>query len=488
MGKMKQTKSPKGSILTTVLFVMILLMSLILGVLMVASANLHRARGRILLLQAQYAAESGADVAIAKLNANDTAYMGEASDVQLLNATNYRSTFTSTISPGANEKEKIITATGKIYSPKSQTTPRYTRTIRVAANRTSSMSAASMMSRNIVHVGSAVKNVVAKDVFLNGYLQADKNTNTLTFENVTVAGKRPTAANCSISGAGSLEKPSTFKTPGQTKTKLRLAFSNCISPPGNTPNTNFDVAVNQTDISPIQSMYIPWNQFMNATYSNADNCSDWTTGGSPRAIPSLAGSKKTHYPNAGSNTVSTCGTNGDISLGSNTYTITDHVHIRADLCRQSGCSPTFNNPDTGESGVKYVFVEGAINFNSINTPTTSGPIVFVTYGADPPSKAGDCPHGGSLYLGSDGSTSTYAPNVYLLAMNGLCLDKTKFAKSGLSSTTGGLPTPALGGLGGKNIYIATNSGSPWDLALDPNFPTSAIPIDLAWRQSSYERL
>ncbi len=478
----------QGSVLTTILFVMILLMALVVGVLMVAGANLHRARTRVLLLQAQYAAESGADMAIAKLNGGATTYTGEATDVTLLNASTYRSTFTMSVAEGSTGKEKIITATGKVFSPKSRTTPTYSRTIRVTAQRSSTTVASSMMSRNIVQVGSAVKTVAAKDVFLNGYLKTDKNVNNLVFENLTVAGKDLTASACSVAGSGKFTKPATFHTAGQTKTKLNLAYKNCISPPGNSSNANFDVAINQTNIAPIQSMSIPWSQFMDASYINAGNCNDWTTGASPRSIPSTVGSKKTHYPDSGTNVITSCGTSGDINLGTNTYTITDNVHIRADLCKASGCNPTFNNPNPGPSGVKYVFVEGTINFTSINTPVASGPIVFITYGADPSSKAGVCPQGGSLYLGQQGSTTTYAPQVYLLAMNGLCLDGTKFQKSGLSSTTGGLPTPALGGLGGKNIYIATNSGSPWDLALDPTFPTSAIPVDLSWRQTSYERL
>ena len=41
-------------------------------------------------------------------------------------------------------------------------------------------------------------------------------------------------------------------------------------------------------------------------------------------------------------------------------------------------------------------------------------------------------------------------------MNGLCIDKTKFDNS-----------PALGGISGKNIYVASNPSTPRDLALDP---------------------
>jgi hypothetical protein len=271
-------------------------------------------------------------------------------------------------------------------------------------------------------------------------------------------------------------KPTTFTTPGQTKTKLNLAYNNCISPPGNTSNSDFDVSANQGGaIETIQSTYIPWSQFMDSSYVNAGNCNDWTTGSSPHNIPSVNGSKATHYPDSSSNVSTSCGTSGNIDLGSGQYNINANVHLRANLCSASACTPTFYNPDSGSAGTKYIFVEGTVNFDNVLTASGSGPIVLITYGADPASKTGVCPYGGSLYIGKTSTLS--APALYLLAMNGLCLDQTKFGSD-----------PALGGLGGKNIYISTNSGTPFDLSLDTSFPVENIPINLAWRAARYERL
>ena len=117
-----------------------------------------------------------------------------------------------------------------------------------------------------------------------------------------------------------------------------------------------------------------------------------------------------------------------------------------------------------------------MNFNSLHTSSGRAPLVFITYGADPGTHD-KCPLGDSIYLEKDGSTGTNAPAAYLLATNGICLYQTKFDAN-----------PALGGLGGKNIYVSSNSGNPFDLYLDPNFPVSAIPIDLAWRAVYYQRL
>lgn len=464
-----------GSILVTILTIMIFLSITIMSLAVLVSSNVTRARSRVLLLQAQYSAESGADAAIAYLNSDPSAsYTGTTSDVTVLTTSRYKSTFSTSVSTGSTSKQRIIIATGKVYSPASSATPTYVRKIRVTAERSSTTTASSMVSRNILAVASAVKTVTAKDVFVNGFITTSKNSTTLTAENFTVAGKDTTASNCSMEGPANLVKPASFSNPGQTKTNITVAYNNCMSPPGNTTNTNFNVTANSGNIATISSLYIPWSQSMDGTYTAANSCSDWTTGGSTRTIPSLTGSKKTHYPDSSSNIASTCGNSGDLALGSNQYNITDNVHIRANLCASSACDPTFYNPT---SNTYFVFVEGTVNFNSLTTASGSGPIVLVVYGADPSSKTSVCPYGGAFYLGQQGSNSTSAPAMYVLAQNGICLDGTKFGAN-----------PALGGIAGKNLYISTQAGTPFDLRFDPNYPTSQIPIDLSWRETGYERI
>jgi hypothetical protein len=464
----------KGSILVTILVLMMFSTSLLLGLDILANANLFRARGRIFLLQAQYTAESGADAAIATLNGGNTTYTGTTSDVQVLSTTRYKATYSTTVTTGSSDKQRIIVATGKVYVPASAASPTYTRRIRVTADRSTTETASAILSRNILEVASGVKNIFARDIYANGYINMNKNTTNLVAENITVAGKNTGAGNCSIGGSGNLVKPTTFSNPAQTKTNITLAYNNCVSPPGNASNANFNVSVNNTNVSAVQSTFIPWGQYMDSTYQNAPGgCSDWTTGTSPRSIPSTGNTKKTHYPDSSSNVSSSCGTSGNIDLGSNTYTIKDNVHVRANFCT-GGCDPTFNNP-TGS--IVYVFVEGTINFTSVQTSAGSAPIVFITYGADPASLAGSCPYGGSIYIGQAGNSSVAAPAAFFLAQNGLCIDQTKFSAD-----------PALGGIGGKNIYVAANPSTPRDLHLDPTFPVTAIPIDLSWRESGYERL
>lgn len=465
-----------GSVIVSILVITLFLSIIISSLIVLATSNLTRARSRIFLLQAQYSAESGADAAIAQFNAGNDTYTGSASEVIILTDTQYRSTYTMNVVAGATSKQKIITAVGKVYTPANAATASFLRTIQVVAERSTSTTSSSMLSRNIIETASSVKDLTARDIYVNGFINMNKNITNLIAENVTVAGKNTGATNCSIGGTGNLIKPTTFSNPGQTKTKLTLAYNNCITPPGNVSTSNFDVLSNQINISKIQSTLIPVSQYMDSSYQNSPGgCTDWTTGAFPRDIPKTGNIKKTHYPDSASNVSSSCGTSGDLTLGNGQYNIKDNVHIRANLCMASPCTPIFYNPDSGAAGLKFVFIEGTINFDGIQTAAGSGPMVFITYGADPASLAAACPYGGSIYLSNNATTS--APAIYLLAQNGLCLDKTKFGAA-----------PALGGLSAKNLYIATNSGSPFDLGLDTGFPVGSIPIDLAWRAARYQRL
>jgi Tfp pilus assembly protein PilX len=471
MFKYKNNKlnNQKGFLLIDILLIMMFLTVILFGVVELTGSLLHRSRERVFQLQALYAAESGADTAIAELNNVSSSYSGTISPITVITANQDKATFSVNITNDANPNERIITATGNVYVPASSATASYTRVIRVVAQQSSTTTSSSLVSRNILDVQSGVKDINAVDVYVNGYINMNKNTTNLIAENINVAGKNTGASNCSIGGSGNLIKPTTFTHGGQTKTNINLAYNNCITPPGNSSNSNFNVTADTT-ITPISSTYIPWSQYMDNTYTSAGSCSDWTSGGSTKSIPNTTNSKRSQYPDNGGNVSTSCGTNGDISLGSNTFNISDNVHIRANLCQASACTPTFNNPTTN---LVWLFVEGDINFNSVNTSVGSGPIVIVAYGSDPASLSSVCPDGGSIYLSNNGTTS--APELYLLASNGICLDKTKFGTS-----------QGLAGISGKNIYIATNPGTPFDLGLNPTFPVSKIPVNLSWRAVLYQ--
>ncbi len=471
---MNKKSEQNGSMLVTVLIIMTFLMIVILSLMLLSNLNLARARERILLLQTQYVAETGIDVGLSQLNQGlMDAYAYGAETEILKNGGSYRATYQVKMDDGSSNNEKIITTIGRVYSPSSDATAKYSRTVRIVAKRTSNNSSASIISRNIIHIASSVKQVIAKDLFVNEYIQLDKNVNELVVENLTIADKASGAGNCSISGPGKITKPASFTNPSQTKTVLNLAYKNCVLLTA--PSTDYIVNEDKTDIEKVQSTYIPWNYNMDNTYVAAGSCNDWTSG-STRTIPSTGNDLKTHYPDSSSGVDPSCGTSGTVNLGTSTVIIKDNAHLRANLCDPSSpCAPTFNNTS---SSTKFIFIEGSLSLGAFKTTVGSKPIVFVVYGGDPAELNSVCPLGGAVYLDKTTSDNVDAPAAYLIAVNGgLCANGTKFGAS-----------RSLGGVSGKNVYISTNSGTPFDLSFDPTFPVNEIPINLTWKVALYERI
>jgi type II secretory pathway component PulK len=115
MVKMVKRAKQSGSILVTILTVMIFLSITIMSLAVLVNSNVVRARSRILLLQAQYSAESGADTAIAYLNSDPSAsYTGTGGEVTVLTSSRYKATFSTTVVVGSNSKQRLITAIGKV--------------------------------------------------------------------------------------------------------------------------------------------------------------------------------------------------------------------------------------------------------------------------------------------------------------------------------------------------------------------------------------
>lgn len=481
--------SQSGSILVSILVIMIFLTMTVMSLSVVSQTNITRANQRIYLLQAQYAAESGADVVVAFINSTAGTYDDSGDEKELYTyAPKYRATYQATVTDDPlDTNKKTVNSIGRVYQPATAITPRYTYKLNVTLDRSSITSTSSIVSRNSVEIASSVKAIIAKSLFVNEYVKANKNTNDIMIDDLTIAGKYPDAGNCSLAGTGNLVRNSSL--PPGTKAVLRMAHSNCMDdPPGNTSNADFDITANDSTLQKIASIYIPWSYKMNnndngGNYTNG-SCSDWTAA-SP-TIPSSGNARKTHYPDSGSGvvTASSCGGSGsspaDLNLGNKTYTINDHAHIRANLCKSYTCTPKFINPDA--SVPKFIFVEGVINFERVTVDNTSpGEIIFISYSTSQTISASkQCPsNSAAIRLGKDGSNSLVAPKAYFIATNGmLCVDQTKFDSG----------TKSLGGVSGKDIYLSSNSGATFELTFNPEFPLSSVPLDLSWRASNVKRV
>lgn len=468
-------ESERGALLATVIIAIMMLSMILFAIIQLAQGNLARAVSRLYSLQTQYAAETGADIALTRLNHMTTQVTTE----QVMERNDrYKATYEVKVedSPTGNMDEKIITSTGRVYTPASAAKAGYERTVRVVARRSSTNASSSLLSKDIIQVSSSVKDIVAKSIYVNKYIQLDKNGNVLTAEKITVAGTKAGADNCSILGsktnAGELKPPVGYAP----KVELDLRGKNCVTL---NPSSAFNVNINNVNLEPVASTYIPWNWTMGTGFMNANSCADWGSGSGTHNLPSNPSLKKSHYPDSSSGITSSCGTSGTINLGTGTYNLLTDVHVRANLCNNSmGCEPTFNNPNPSQT--RYVYVEGTINFGVLTTTPGSGPIVFIAYGGDAADVAGVCPlgPGASIFLGKGGSNSTNAPQAYLLAVNGgLCIDKAKFGSYG-----------ALGGMSGKTLFFGSNSGNPFSLQLNSSFPLDAVPVNLSWKAAEYSRV
>lgn len=487
---MRNIDRQSGSIIVSIMVMMIFLTMTVMSLAVVSQTNMTRANQRIYLLQAQYAAESGADVVVAYMNSSTGVYADSGVEKELLPdgfSPTHRATYEATVTDTATANKKSVSSIGRVYQPATATMPKFTYKINVTVERSSMEYTASIVSRNSVEIASSVKAVIAKSLYVNEYLRANKNTNDVQIDDLTVAGKYPDGGSCSLSGSGNLVRNPSL--PAGTKAKLRMAHNNCMdSTPGNTSDADFDIIANDTSLQKIASIYIPWSYKMNnddglGEYTNG-NCSDWTA--SSPTIPSAGNARKTHYPDNGSGTVaaSLCAGSGsspaDINLGNKTITLNDHAHIRAHLCKAYNCTPKFINPDASKP--KFVFVEGVINFENITADDTSpGDIIFISYATSqtiPGSK--QCPSdSAAIRLGKDGSNSLIAPKAYFIATNGmLCVDQTKF-------DTG---TKSIGGVSGKDIYLSSVSGTTFELTFNPEFPLSSIPLDLSWGATDVKRV
>lgn len=487
---MHNPRPQSGSIIVSILIIMIFLTITILSLAVVSQANISRANQRIFALQAQYAAESGADTVVAYLNSTTGSYGYSGVERALFKdsfAATHRATYTATVTDTGSPNKKVVVSEGKVYQPKSATTPRFTYKVEVVLERSSMEYTASIVSRNSVEIASSVKAVIAKSLYVNEYLRANKNTNDVQIDDLTVAGKYPDGGNCSLSGSGNLIRNPNLPT--GTKAKLRMAHNNCMdTPPGNTSNDDFDIIANDSSLQKIASIYIPWSYKMNNDDGNGQytsgSCSDWTAA-SP-TIPSSGNPRETHYPDSGSGTVnaSACAGSGsqpaDLNLGSKTITLNDHAHIRAHLCKAYTCTPKFINPEASKP--KFVFVEGVINFENVTVDDSSpGDVVFISYATSQTIGASkQCPSdSAAIRLGKDGSNALIAPKAYFIATNGmLCVDQTKF-------DTG---TKSIGGVSGKDIYLSSISGAVFELTFNPEFPLQSIPLDLSWGATDVKRV
>jgi Tfp pilus assembly protein PilX len=113
----------KGFVLTTLLFTTLFLSFVVMYASSLALSFSNIANREIHKVNAQMAADAGIDQALNLLNTQGVAAFSgpELNETELLNAGKYKTTYTKSISDGANENEKTLIVVGRTYAPATST-------------------------------------------------------------------------------------------------------------------------------------------------------------------------------------------------------------------------------------------------------------------------------------------------------------------------------------------------------------------------------
>ncbi len=170
---MKKQNS-KGIVVVMILLTIFMIATAMIYVLDLSTANHRTASQESARVNAQFAADSGLDIAIQKLNADEN-WSGQ-SETTLYQDTRQKSTYEISVSNGATSSKKVIQATARVYIPASASTPLVTRKYQLDVSAvTSGIGITSVVSG----VGGLQLNNNAKitggDVAVNGTIQVDNN-------------------------------------------------------------------------------------------------------------------------------------------------------------------------------------------------------------------------------------------------------------------------------------------------------------------------
>lgn len=205
----------RGSLLITVLAMMIILTTIGLGVMTFVSSQYSLAVNDTYNVNATSTAEAGVEMSLYNLN-QSASFTGYSTEQQLFNdPTQGKGTYTSVVAPVSGSNAKTITTTGKVYRYNTNKVIS-TRKVKVTVVGTGSPGyAVHTGPGGLILTGSA--NITNADVYVNGYI--------------------------SLSGASKI---------GTASQPLKVNVANDQCPPGNSPGASYPtVCASSTGLQPI---------------------------------------------------------------------------------------------------------------------------------------------------------------------------------------------------------------------------------------------
>jgi hypothetical protein len=309
-------------------------------------------------------AEAGAEHFMANIN-QVTGYTGSGGPVTFFNDDiRGKGTYETSIANGTLNNEKIVTSVGKIYQPRTSTTPKVTRKVKLTIRGTEPFiySVQGGNSGPIYFYGST--NFSSGTIFTNRYIRLQDNSVSIkgTFKAVD---KDPNigSANCGISGGAN---STSLQAGSIVDVKYLVTPSACnIGTTGSTVTENSGLAA-----QPLPTID---RDGILAGITTNQACSTITN--APYEI------KKAHYPNnTPANGVDTGNSCSDFTLKKGeTYTLKGNTHIRGNLTTDTNLIQV----DSSVTSDVYVLVEGTItikgNGSAVASNANNVSVIFVSY-------------------------------------------------------------------------------------------------------------
>lgn len=121
----------KGFVLISLLLTTLFVLAAGVATAQLATNNYRSSIVEHYRVDTQFAADAGIDKAVQEINANDS-WNGTGGQVTLHDTGNYKTTYETVVTNDADPLKKLVTVTGRSYSPSTSTTPQVERTYQVA--------------------------------------------------------------------------------------------------------------------------------------------------------------------------------------------------------------------------------------------------------------------------------------------------------------------------------------------------------------------
>jgi len=159
-------RQPKGFVLISLLLTSLFVLAAGVATAQLATNNYRASIVEHHRVDTQFAADAGIDKAVQEINANSS-WAGTGGQVTLHTASNFKTTYQTVVTNGADPLKKLVTVTGRSYSPSTSATPQIERTYQVALRAITSGDFSVVTGVGGLEMSNNAK-IIGGNVFVNG--------------------------------------------------------------------------------------------------------------------------------------------------------------------------------------------------------------------------------------------------------------------------------------------------------------------------------